>query len=423
MRMDNETYRLKAENLLARLVTDEGEWDPDVRAELEELALAPRKTRYFLKALAGTPVPVQVHFYRHVLARADRDEMIADLERQIRHRFYEARDEAKQVLAELRSPAVLPALFKVIALTEEGWLAGELIRLVLTYPPEELAGPLREALHSGDYLLQCLAIYLVGKAQDDSLLELLADFYRRPFGEKLDRLEKKAHEALWEGGRHCSPELIIKWMKDKNARLRDLGVGLAGERRLPQAAADLVGLLLIDPKTRTKTAETLLAYESEGVLRFERGEPATEPIARLLQRAKQEPLIETFQGLLRHDAIGVRLMAVKLVPFLSDAAPLGSALRRLAVEDYSPPVQAAALRALSLVDREKLVPTLVDIFTDASGGGTAREVLDVAQTLVDEVLAPKEAEEVRTGVKAKQEKREAAYDRFAGSVEWWRHDI
>src|SRR5690606_13321486 len=116
----------------------------------------------------------------------------SDLERHIRHMFYEDREHAKAMLARLATRDVLPAICRVIALTEEGWLAGELIRIVLAAPSAELVEPIEEALASNDYLLQCLAIYLVGKSGADELLDILARFYRRPVGEKVDRLEKKA---------------------------------------------------------------------------------------------------------------------------------------------------------------------------------------------------------------------------------------
>ena len=143
------------------------------------------------RVVSMQPQPVQVHFYSYYMTRAHRQDSIQDLERHIRHMFYEEREEAKAILSQAVSASTLPALFRVIAITDEGWLAGELIRIVLSAPPEELVEPIRRSLWSEDYLLQCLAIYLVGKSQDERLLDLLARFYRKPQGDKLDRLEKK----------------------------------------------------------------------------------------------------------------------------------------------------------------------------------------------------------------------------------------
>ena len=56
MRMDNETFRLKAENLLAAVKKgDDGSYDQAVMAELEQMAATPRKARYFLKAVSTHP--------------------------------------------------------------------------------------------------------------------------------------------------------------------------------------------------------------------------------------------------------------------------------------------------------------------------------------------------------------------------------
>ena len=182
MRMDNETFRLKVENLFGSLRTAQEEGnDRVVMAELEQLAATPRKSRYFLKAVAAQEDPaLQEHFYRLVFARVKSDQEASDLERHIRHMFYTNREEAKAMLARVATHDVLPALFHVIALTEEGWLAGELIRIVLAAPAEELYQPLVDALDSREYLIQCLAIYLIGKSGDDRHLHALARFYRKP---------------------------------------------------------------------------------------------------------------------------------------------------------------------------------------------------------------------------------------------------
>src|SRR5690625_4012507 len=155
MRMDNETYRLKVEGLLGELKRSGENLETDVADELRELALVPRKARYFLRALLTTEQTfyVQVHFYRHVLSAAKSKDAYRDLERHIRHAFYEAREITKEVLAEMDEEVTLDTLLHVIVLTEEGWLAGELIRIVLNMAPDKLTSPLRKALQSKDYLL------------------------------------------------------------------------------------------------------------------------------------------------------------------------------------------------------------------------------------------------------------------------------
>lgn len=420
MRMDNETYRLKVEGALAGLQRPfSPEQDAAVVAELEELARVPRKTRHFLQALAKADLDAQTHFWRLILTQARREDAIADIERQIRHRYYEDREQARAMLAQIDDPKVLPALMRVIALTEEGWLAGELIRTVLQFSPEKLKAPLQQALQSKDYLLQCLAIYLVGKAQDDALLGMLAEFYSRPYGDKIDRLEKKAYDALVEGGRNCSEALLGEWLRDKHARVRDLAVDVAAQRTPLSLLPGLVGLLLVDAKTRAKTAEALMAYQGRADVRFSRDDASMEPVLGLLQGAKPEALEHTFTQLLRDENAAVRRVALKLTPFLRDPSGLAISIRRLAVEDHVPSVQTAALEAMATVDRERLGQTLVDLLSEP---GVAAEVLEQCKQIMREVFSEHEAESVAERIKSKQSRREAAFDRFVSTVEWWRHD-
>lgn len=422
MRMDNETFRLKVENLFNSLRTDGG-FDRTVLAELEQLALTPRKSRYFLKAVAAQDDPeVQDHFYRLVLSRVRTDQEAGDIERHIRHMFYTNREQAKATLSRVATRDVLPALFRVIALTEEGWLAGELIRIVLAADPEELHQPLVDALNSKEYLLQCLAIYLIGKSGHDGHLHELARFYRRPFGEKIDRLEKKALDALLEGGKSASDDLLIKWLKDKSSRVRDVALTLAQERVLTAAASEIVGLVLIDPKTRAKAAATVLQFESDGDLKLVPEDPSARSVDQLIKAAKQDALQATLNALMRDESPAVREVAVKLAAFLQDPKGVAGSVRRLAVEDRVASVQAAALRVLARVDRERLVPALIDVFTDVNATAASKEVIDVATELMDEYLGEEEVALVNEGVRVKEEQRDAALGRFSGEVEWWRHE-
>lgn len=425
MRMDNETFRLKVESLLGNVRSEDGGFDPEVMAELERLSATPRKVRYFLKAVSSHPdAELQERFYRRVMARVRSEHDTSDLERHIRHMFYEDREHAKAILARLAVRDVLPAICRVIAFTEEGWLAGELIRIVLAAPPEELAEPIQEALDSNDYLLQCLAIYLVGKSGADDLLDILARFYRRPVGEKVDRLEKKAFDSLKEGSKSASEGLIIKWLKDRSSRVRDIAISIALERRITAALGDIAGLVLIDPKTRTKAASALIAFEDEGLFNFEPEDPSSAAIASLIEGARQEALQATLRELIRDENASVREVAVKLTRFLKNPASLAPQLRRAAIEDRAAPVQIAALHAVSQVDPERLVPVLVEVFTGVvDSSSSAREVLDAASELMSKVLEPGQVKDVQEGIKAKEEMRDAALERFGGNVEWWRHDM
>ncbi|HHW09227.1 MAG TPA: hypothetical protein GXX29_04575 [Firmicutes bacterium] len=419
MRMDNETYRLKVENLFTLLPGENGSWRQDIQSELEHLALSARKGRYFLRVVSTQPRPVQLHFYGHYMARSKNQDAFTDLERHIRHMFYESREEAKEMLAALVKASTLPAIFRVIALTEEGWLAGELIRIVLSADIKELRPPIKAHLHSNDYLLQCLAIYLIGKLGDEELLQSLADFYRKPEGDKVDRLEKKAYDALIEGGRMASLDRILRWLRDKNARIREMALTLVGERMDPEAVTDLVKLVLIDPKTGPRAAGVLLSYEQAGIISWDRRDEKSARIRSITATAKQEALINTFRHiLLRHENPVVREVAAKMARLIPAAVELGSQLRRLVTEDHAASVQIAALWTLADIDREKMMTALIELFSaDAPG----REATDAANLLMD-TLTPEEVHTIKEGISRRMERRQAALDRFAASVEWWRHD-
>lgn len=426
MRMDNETFRLKVENLLGSVRTDNGDgYDPEVVRELEQLATTPRRTRYFLRAVSSQADPeLEERFYRMVMGRVRSEQEVSDLERHIRHMFYTDREHAKAILAKLAQRDVLPALFRVIAFTEEGWLAGELIRIVLQAPEDELYEPIVEALDSKDYLLQCLAIYLVGKSARPRLLHALARFYRRPIGEKIDRLEKKSLDALLEGAKEAPDGLIVKWLKDKSSRVRDLALTLAQERRLELGIGEIASLVLIDPITRSKAASVLLSFEEAGVLELDPKDERTDSIAQLIQGAKQEALHTTLGSLMRDESAAVREVSVKLTRFLKDPKAVANSLRRVATEERASAVQIAALKALADIEPDRLVNVLVEVFTDTSLAGVGgRDVVDTARELMHERLSREEIEQVEAGIKAKEEQRDAALDRFSGDVEWWRHDL
>lgn len=426
MRMDNETYRLRVEGLIARLKKgDNGEMDPNVRAQLEELAVMPRKARYFLKALAssGQDQDVQVHFYRHIMTHARPDDIVSDLERHVRHSFYEAREEAKQILSRLTTADVLPVMFRIISATEEGWLAGELIRIVLAAPIEELRTPLRESLYSKDYLLQCLAIYLIGKLADEELMEELAQFYCKPVGEKIERLEKKAYEALLQGAQECAASLLVSWLKARQARLRELALTALESRRVPESVVDLIRLVLIDPRTRNQAADVVLRYKDIGLFDWKEGDPVTQPVIQLVSAAKREPLLATLRALMREESPAVREVGVELVGLLRESSgEVTGQVRRLAIEDPVPTVQMAALRTLSKTDVNRLIPCLIDIFSDYAYEQGSQQLIDESNRIMEEVLTPEQVAQVQAGIEQKRERREAALERFAGTVEWWRHE-
>ena len=141
MRMDNETFRLKVENLFGSLRSAEGDGvDRMVMAELEQLAATPRKSRYFLKAVAAQDDPaLQEHFYRSSFAGPHRPGGQRPGAAYPPYVLYRSRagQGDPRTCGHTRGVA---RLFRVIALTEEGWLAGELIRIVFVGSARGAAG-------------------------------------------------------------------------------------------------------------------------------------------------------------------------------------------------------------------------------------------------------------------------------------------
>ena len=278
-----------------------------MRAQLKELALLPRKTRHFLRVLNDQPVDVQADFYRHVFSEVKGQDFYKDLERHVRHRFYEAREEFKKLLGTLDDPAAVEALMHVIALTEEGWLAGELIRIVLSHDPEVAREPVRKALESGDYLLQCLGIYLAGKSKSDPLLEELSRFYRRPFGDKVDRLERKSYDALMEGVEGASDDLLLRWLRDGSSRVREIGIVSVARRRLKAAIDDLARAWCWWTAKRGRgQPRRCLTSRKKDCWNFPSMTKPARLCAEILAAAKREPLLNMLKELSRDESGAVR---------------------------------------------------------------------------------------------------------------------
>lgn len=418
-RMDNETYRIRVEDLFKELHDESGAVNEAVKEQLKELALLPRKTRHFLRVLNDQPLEVQAEFYRHIFREVKGDDFYKDLERHVRHRFYEARDEFKELLGMLDDPDAIQALMHVIALTEEGWLAGELIRIVLAHDPEQAREPVRHALESGDYLLQCLGIYLAGKSKSDPLLEELSRFYRRPFGDKVDRLERKSYEALLEGSEGVSDDLILRWLRDSSARVREVGIIAAARRRLKASVEDLVRLVLVDNRTRPRAAQALLDFEAEGLLEFSPEDEAGRAMAGILNAAKREPLLNMLKELTRDENATVRELTVKLVRLLDEPAPLAGAVRS-AVDDRVRGVQVGALETLARIAKERFFDAAAETLSDPAAH---EEVVQRLQELIAETMSAEERQELEAETERRRKRREEVLDKFARPIESWRHDL
>lgn len=417
MRMESEAYRMAVSRQFDALRDEELGRGED-RQALERMALEPRQTREFLKKLDGQPPEVQRHFYAYLLTRGKSDAFFADVERHLRHRFYEARDEIKAVLAALtQEPEVLPGLFRLIRQTEEGWLAGELIHLCLDFAPEHLAAAVEQALASRDYLLQCLAIYLAGQSGHPRLAEVLVEFYRKPEGEKLERLEAKSRDAMLEAGKKLPASVIRTWLADGSSRVRRVGVEVVRNRNLVEAAADLVRLVLVDAKNRDDAAAALLTLEEAGLQLVEGGQGA-DGVAALIRQARQDAMEKAIKVLARQGGEAVRQVAVRLMDFLPSEDLLYQA-RRMAVEDRSLAVQRDALDLLVRRDRKLLLDALVHL-AESRGNTLAPELRERLEAIVEDALTHQEREELRRRVEEKRERRARALDQYSTDVEWWR---
>ncbi|MFS8523309.1 MAG: hypothetical protein FWJ83_00465, partial [Limnochordales bacterium] len=359
------------------------------------------------------------NFNRHIFREVKGDDFYKDLERHVRHRFYEARDEFKELLGMLDDPDAIQALMHVIALTEEGWLAGELIRIVLAHDPEQAREPVRHALESGDYLLQCLGIYLAGKSKSDPLLEELSRFYRRPFGDKVDRLERKSYEALLEGSEGVSDDLILRWLRDSSARVREVGIIAAARRRLKASVEDLVRLVLVDNRTRPRAAQALLDFEAEGLLEFSPEDEAGRAMAGILNAAKREPLLNMLKELTRDENATVRELTVKLVRLLDEPAPLAGAVRS-AVDDRVRGVQVGALETLARIAKERFFDAAAETLSDPAAH---EEVVQRLQELIAETMSAEERQKLAAETERRRKRREEVLDKFARPIESWRHDL
>src|SRR5690606_22257161 len=139
-------------------------------------------------------------------------------------------------------------------------------------------------------------------------------------------------------------------------------------------------------------------------------------------QAKPGPLAAIVKELLRDDHEQVREAAAKLCRLLVEYQGLLPELARLATEERIPSVQLAALETLAHLDKDRFIAASVEVLTSPPSSGRQAEVVEATQRLLEQHLTPSEQERLSEEVAAKREKQEAALEKFAGTVEWWRHD-
>src|SRR5690606_5525920 len=209
---------------------------------------------------------------------------------------------------------------------------------------------------------------------------------------------------------------------DSSARVRELGVVAAARRRLKASVADLVRLVLVDAKTRSRAAQTLLDFEEEGLLEFSPTDEGGAAVKEILTTAKREPLINTLKDLTREESGAVREVVAKMIRLLPDAGALAGALVRVAVEDRQRSVQLAALETLAQIDQERFMDAAADVMAETAGA-LQPEVAEGLERLVAATLSKAQQAELEAETERRRRKREEALEKFAGTIESWRHDL
>ncbi|MFS8572740.1 MAG: hypothetical protein LOD85_06915, partial [Clostridia bacterium] len=138
--------------------------------------------------------------------------------------------------------------------------------------------------------------------------------------------------------------------------------------------------------------------------------------------AKREPLLATLKELTRDESGAVREVALKMIRLLPDAAPLAGGLVRVAVDDRLRNVQLAALETLAKIDHERFMDAAADLMA-AAAGTVHPEVAEGLERLVAATLDEAERARLADEIEHRRKKREEALEKFAGTIESWRHEI
>ena len=165
-----------------------------------------------------------------------------------------------------------------------------------------------------------------------------------------------------------------------------------------------------------------MELEAAGQASFNPGVEASQGAAAIVGQAKPGPLAAILKELLRDDHEQVREAAAKLCRLVTEYQELLPELARLATEERIPSVQLAALETLGYLDKERFIVAAVEVLTSPQSAGRQAEVVEATQQLLEQHLTPEEQDRLSQEVAAKREKQEAALEKFAGTVEWWRHD-
>ena len=110
-----------------------------------------------------------------------------------------------------------------------------------------------------------------------------------------------------------------------------------------------------------------------------------------------------------------------MIRLLSDSGPLAGAVVRSAVEDRVRTVQLAALKTLAHIDKERFFDAAAETMSDV--GNLHEEVAAGLEEIVADTLSRPERERLSAEVDRRRKRREEVLDKFAGTIESWRHDL
>ena len=416
-----DEFRRELANLAGAPLTEEQV------ARVIDYALRSGRTKDFLRVLDEQSPPLRGLLYGRLLAQPLSRGGLQALEKHFRTALARGRwEEIAQVFVGTTDPRVALGLVRVLASTGDQRLVEALVQLLDRLPAEVAGEAFRRALHSGDARLQLLAVNLMSRTEQASLLDELFRFYLRLDPARDEKLRLRTREAFLALVDRLPEEeveeRVRRWLRDERPGAKLLAVAAIQRRGSAHLVPELVRLVLVDAKVRTQAAVALTALEGARLVEFDPESAPGEGVRQVLHRARREPLRKLLYQFMQSESAVLREIGVK---FLMTIGPEGEdlpLLYRLATEERVAPVRSAALRALVRLDPARAVDALVRVLTD-------RAVLPGSSLMetVHEILARDLSEELRERVIQETERvrreQERVRERFAGEAEAWREPL
>lgn len=407
------------------------EWGEDTEvfhncvAELEDIALFPGNLKIFLRLLADQTPEIRSRFYEIILIR--RRNAVGSLraiERHLKWCMDQDRKTTREVLRGIRDPRALTAFFRIVSFTDHTVLARELIAHIRQFSVEDLKEPILHALKQPDENLQVFALHLCRRLKHEPLLPRLVKFYLQAEEKRAEKLSHMARRAILETLGTDSETLVMGWMRDKDPKMRLLGVKAALHLRNEKFVGDLVRLVLVDHHTRTEAATAVLGFAAYGVVEFEPTSDNSKEVASVLTKAKREPLLKLLMSFLREDNAVIREIALY---FLCLLPGLGSDIvqraQNMANGDQVAAVRIAALHFLKVRGRDVVYPVIRDILTDPTRNLLQKSILKAAEEILEQVVPPEELDKAWEEIERRRQKREELRARFEMDAESWRVEL